>query len=206
MNTANPTPHFDESLKIRRQQAIVAMINRVRGRLRDGVDVDSIEFAKGELMKLCEQSELFPRDDFPVPTRKQKELFFHVHEDQDREYALYVNSALPGQYYGPHNHGTSWAIIAAIEGDEVHGLYRQTGHSTAEWANDITVRPGTAVSMLPGGIHSIRASGNTPLLHLHFYGQSFEIQGERTEFDLERGTAKYFTMNDSDLSYIIDMK
>ena len=194
------------SIKERRKQAIVAMVDRVRHCLNEGITIASIELAKVELMKLSEQQALFPREDFPVPSEGQSELFFHVYEDPIQEYSLYVYSALPGQSYRPHNHGNSWAIVAAIEGTEIHSLYRQTEYSSAaEWITDIIVEPGTAVSLLPGGIHAIQSAGDCPLLHLHFYGKSFEIQGERTEFDVRTGQACHLTLDDNDLSYIIDV-
>ncbi|MYB33857.1 MAG: hypothetical protein F4X92_01750 [Gammaproteobacteria bacterium] len=195
------------SIKERRKQAIVAMVDRARHCLNGGINIASIELAKDELMKLCEQRELFPREDFPVPSDGRYELFFHVYEDLVQEYSLYVYSALPGQSYRPHNHGNSWAIVAAIEGMEIHSLYRQTGYSsTPEWVSDISVKPGTAVSLLPGGIHAIQSAGDCPLLHLHFYGKSFEIQGERTEFDVKTGQAYHLTLDENDLSYIIDIR
>ncbi len=195
------------SIKEQRKQAIIAMVDRVRHCLNEGINIDSIELAKRELMKLCEQWELFPREDFPVPSDEQPELFFHIYEDPVQEYSLYVYSALPGQAYRPHNHGNSWAIVAAIEGMEIHSLYRQAGYSsTVEWVTDIIVKPGTAVSLLPGGIHAIQSAGDCPLLHLHFYGKSFEIQGERTEFDVKTGQAHHLTLDENNLSYIIDAR
>ncbi|MCY4218267.1 MAG: hypothetical protein OXE56_03210 [Gammaproteobacteria bacterium] len=183
------------------------MVSQVRYCLsKEGINTNSIEKAKGELLKLCEQPELFPRDDFPVPPAGQSELFFHVYEDPIQEYSLYVYSALCGKAYRPHNHGNSWAIIAAIEGAEKHSLYKQTGYSSANWIADIIVQPGTAVSLLPGGIHAIESVGNSPLLHLHFYGKSFEIQGERVEFDKKTGRSYHLTLDDNNLSYIIDAK
>lgn len=182
------------------------MVNNVRRGLDERVDAASIETAKHELMKLCKRKELFPRDEFPVPSAGCTELFFHIYADPMQEYSLYVYSALPGQSYRPHDHGNSWAIVAAIEGVEIHSLYRQKDYSSTEWIKDITVQPGVAVSMLPGEIHSIRSAGTCPLLHLHFYGKSFEIQGERIEFDIETGQAYPLTLDNNYLSYIIDAK
>lgn len=192
------------SVKQARKQEIISTVDRVRIILADGVNVDSINLAKQELIGLCTKSHLFPRSDFPVPDKEQVERFFFVHEDENGEYALYVNSALPCQTYRPHNHGGSWAIIAAIEGEERHGLYREITPDTVELVNEIVVKPGTAVSMLGDGIHSISAQGEKPLLHLHFYGQSFESQGERSEYDLENGICEKIVMQD--LDYIEDAR
>jgi len=71
---------------------------------------------------------------------------------------------------------------------------------------DITVQPGTAVSLLPGRLHAIRSAGDCPLMHLHFYGKAFEIQGERVEFDVKTGQAYHLTLDERHLSYIIDAR
>ena len=192
------------NMKTARHHAIVDCVDRAKKHLREGVDVESIHLAKAELMTLCRQRHLFPRSEFPVPDAEQVERFFLVYEDEKGEYALYVNSALPCQSYRPHDHGGSWAIIAAIEGEEKHGLYREGTPDTVELVNEIVVKPGTAVSMLGDGIHSIDAQGDQPLLHLHFYGKSFATQGQRVEYDLENGVAERFTMRD--LDYIEDAR
>ena len=192
------------STKHKRALEIKATVQRVDNILCNGVNVNSINLAKQELMNLCSKGHLFPRSDFPVPDQEQVERFFLVHEEDNGDYALYVNSALPSQAYRPHDHGGTWAIIAAIEGEEKHGLYREVTPDTVELVNEIVVRPGTAVSMLGDGIHSIAAQGDKPLLHLHFYGRSLEIQGKRTEYDLERGISERLVLED--LDYIEDAR
>ena len=189
-----------------RDYSIKAMVSRTRAHLANGVCVNTIELAKQELMSLCSMPELFPRTEFPVPSEVRGERFFLVHEDSDQMFALYVNSALPGQSYPPHNHGNSWAIIAAIEGREYHGLYRQSSEQTVELIEEIIVQPGTAISMLQGGIHSIRAIGQAPLLHLHYYGFSLQSQGQRIQFDINSSTADFLTLGKNELSYIEDMR
>ena len=100
----------------------------------------------------------------------------------------------------------AWAIVAAIEGEETHKLYQETakGAQTIEQVAELTVQPGTAVSMLPGGIHAIEANGTTPLLHLHLYGCMFEQQSERRQFDLESGTVRTFRLED--VGFVTDVR
>ena len=190
--------------KQRRHSAIESMVSKVKAHISDGINVQSLDLVKNELLQLCTQGHLFPRSDFPVPDEKQIEWFYLVYEDEQGEYALYINSALPCQTYRPHNHGGSWAIIAAVEGQEKHGLYRALDDNSVELVNEIVVKPGTAVSMLEDGIHSIAAQGSKPLLHLHFYGMSFPKQGKRIEYDLEKGTAEHIFLED--LDYIVDLR
>ena len=154
-------------------------------------------------MSLCARTELFPRSDFPLPEGNETERTFLIHEDENGEFALYVNSGLPGQTYRPHNHGGSWAIVAAVSGMEKHKLYRKIQESSdsagppIEQVGEIDVQPGTAVSMLPEGIHSIHALGQDPLLHLHLYGRRFSDQSERAEYDLETNTVDRFVLEAS---------
>lgn len=195
--------NYDDSentmtIKQQRTAAIEFMVDQFKYHLKDGVNLESINRAKQEVMTLCELTELFPRTDFPVPDEQTIERFYQVYEDDRGEYALYVNSAIPCQTYRPHNHGGSWAIIAAIEGAERHSLYEPETDKTVNLVNEIVVKPGTAVSMLEDGIHSIQAEGNQPLLHLHFYGCSFAKQGLRTEYNLDNKTAERFYLDDPD--------
>ena len=194
------------SIREQRNHAIDALVNRSREHVRNGVTVQSITRVKEELLELASRSKLFSRTDFPVPDKQTREEFLLIHEDENMEFALYLNSALPGQYYRPHDHGCSWAVIAAVEGKERHGLYRETGSGKINLIDEITVQPGTGVSILEGGIHSISGSGNEPLLHLHFYGRSFLAQGERREYDVERGCVEYLTFSKKDLDYIKDAR
>lgn len=194
------------SIRAQRNHAIDVLVSRSREHVMGGVTVQSITCIKEELIALASHRDLFPRDEFPVPDEQTREEFLLIHEDENLEFALYLNSALPGQYYRPHNHGCSWAVIAAVEGREVHGLYRETAPGKIRLVNEITVQPGTGISMLEGGIHSISGSGSEPLLHLHFYGKSFLAQGERAEYDMEQGTIEYLTFSEEDLSYIRDAR
>ena len=180
-----------------RHEAVVSSIDRIRGILEPGIDIPAMEQAKLELMSLCERKDLFPRVDFPVPADEVDRTYL-VYQDDDGQYALYVNSSLPGQQSEPHDHGVSWAIVAAIEGEERHRLYRSeaTDGSDLRQVSELVVRPGNAVSLLPRGIHAIEANGDQPLLHLHLYGASFDTQEERRQFDSETGKVKTFVLED----------
>ena len=188
--------------KTLRNKAIKNTITQIEKILADRIDVSNLEAAKQQLMNLCAKSELFPREDFPVPDKGLTERTFLVYENNDGSYALYVNSGASGQSSPPHNHGGSWAIVAAISGEETHRLYVEDTNidSAKETSNirqvaELTVNPGTAVSMMPEGIHSIHA-GDKPLLHLHLYGKSFQTQSERKEFNLESGEFRRFVLED----------
>ncbi len=179
-----------------RRKAVAATIAEIKQHLAGGVAVPSIERAKQSLMRLAAQAHLFPREDFPLPEDGAMERTFLIHEDENGANALYVNSGLPGQATRPHNHGGSWAIVVAVEGEELHRLYVPEG-GTVRQAGELTVAPGAGVSLLPDGIHSIHAVSDRPLLHLHLYGMGFPHQGERMEYDLETGAALRFKLEDA---------
>ena len=194
------------NVKARREAAILDCIANIKEVFQEGVTVPALEEAKKHLMALCEERALFPRSDFPVPDEVEIERTSLIYQDNDGSYALYVNSSRPGQTSRPHDHGGSWAIVAAIEGEETHRLYRHDGADIGglHQVTELVVRPGTAVSLLPDGIHAIDAESSEPLLHLHLYGQGFAQQGERREFERETGKVHRFRLED--LGFIEDAR
>lgn len=191
------------SVKTQRQSVIEAAIDEIRTIMAEGISIETLERAKRVLISLCERAELFPREDFPVPDGDLTERTFLLREDDDGALALYVNSGLPAQSYRPHNHGGAWAIVAAVEGSERHDLYT-CEQEKLEHAGEVVVQPGTAVSMLPEGIHAIQGVGDQPLLHLHLYARNFANQAERIEFDPEAGTSHRFKLED--LGFVEDAR
>lgn len=183
--------------KQRRTHAIAKTIADIKLVLDQGPSVERLDRAKERLMRLCEARHLFPRADFPVPEGEISRTYL-VHQDADGSYALYVNSSLPGQSSQPHDHGGAWAIVAAVEGEETHRLYATDAQAPerVQQIGALTVKPGTAVSLRPDGIHAIEAHGTTPLLHLHLYATAFERQAARRQFDLEAGTVHRFVLDD----------
>ena len=169
--------------------------------MKNGVTVASMNKAKEELMNLAAKKNLFENDFLP-PDQGEIYRTFLIYQDDNGEYSLYVNASLPGQESPPHDHGGSWAIVVAVKGEELHRVYKANPDLTEvqsqpiQLANEILVKPGSAISLLPEGIHSIHANSDEPLLHLHLYGKGFEFQGERNEYDLESGAVKRFKLDD----------
>lgn len=189
-----------------RRDAVAQTIARIRGHLDTALDIGALEAAKAELLRLCERGELFDFGAFPLPEDGANEITYFIHCEPDGRYALYVNSGMPTQTYRPHNHGGAWAIIAGVTGEEDHDLYVETGDPATPLRKSATlpVAPGKAVSLLPDGIHAIRAKGGEPLLHLHLYAYPFEAQGERTEWDPDTHSPVTFKMKD--LGVMVDAR
>ncbi|MEM7226616.1 MAG: cysteine dioxygenase [Pseudomonadota bacterium] len=182
------------SVKQKRDIAVRETVEQIKELFRDGVSVPLLNEAKSLLVALCAKKELFPRDDFPLPDGEPVYRTFLIHQDEDGGNALYVNSSLPGQTSCPHDHGGSWAIIAAVAGEEAHRFYVADDDGALHQVGERVVKPGTAVSMMPDGIHAIEMTKEEPLLHLHLYGLGFHLQKDRRQFDLETGTVSRFAI------------
>lgn len=170
------------------------------------IDVARMEKAKKPFLALCARDDLFRFEDFPLDPDGGPERTYLIHTEAGDTYALYVNAGRPGQSFRPHDHGGAWAYVGAVTGEETHRLFTRTGASGAPIRHDatITVRPGTAVSLLPDGIHAIAAEGTEPLLHLHLYARTFETIGLRSEFDEETGDV--YTFEKAEVGEIVDLR
>lgn len=163
----------------------------------NGVNSASLERVREELYDLATQIELFPASDFPVPTDGDTTRRYLLSVDADQTFALYLNRVMPGHYSRPHNH-TTWAVVTAVEGNEVNQLFRRTddgsvaGKATIEFDREVVVRPNVGVTLLPNDIHSIENQGNLPTMHLHMYGRALETLTERIGFDINQGTYEHF--------------
>ena len=164
-----------------------------------GVTRESLSEMREHLYVLASQQELFPREDFPPPTDGDTNIRYVLSEDDDQRFALYLNSILPGKLTEPHNH-TTWAIVVAVEGEEQNRFYRRAddgsvpGKATLEFDEEIVVKPGVGVAMMPDDIHSIAVVGDTPTLHFHMYGRAIETLTERVGYNIEEGTCEYYRL------------
>ena len=176
-----------------RRQAIKETAEKILSIIGDAPSVARMEQAKPHLMALAARKDLFPAQDFPAPQGETTDRTYLIYDNADGA-ALYAIAAIPGMTYRPHDHGGSWAMIAAVQGQEKHYLYQvdPAAPATPVLKDTLTCEPGTAVSLLPDGIHAIEGVGTEPLLHLHFYGTRFEDQGDRTEYDLAGGRTDVF--------------
>lgn len=178
-----------------RMNAIGDLIAEAKAQLFEGVTDKALQGVKAALMRLTEQRHLFTQDDYPLPAEDKIDRNYLIHEEDDGSFALYVNSSRPGQRSRPHNHGGTWAVVAAVSGQETHRLYCD-GADGIRLTAEMTVEPGTAVALGPDGIHEIHAESTQPLLHLHLYGLAFRMQGERKEYDLDTGAVHAFVLDD----------
>ena len=183
-----------------RAKAVSDTVDRIREiEHTRGVTRESLSEMRECLYALASKHDLFSREDFPPPADGDTNIRYVLSEDDDQRFALYLNSILPGKLTEPHNH-TTWAIVVAGEGEEQNRFYKRTddgsvpGKATLEFDEEIVVKPGVGVAMMPDDIHSIAVVGNTPTLHFHMYGRAIETLSERVGYDIEEGTYEYYTL------------
>ena len=180
-----------------RRAAVDATLADVRQLIADGApDRAALAAVTARLEALAQQRELFTRADFPPPDAGQgvgASTRYRLNAaDGDEGLALYLNSILPGKTTQPHNH-TTWAVIVAVEGQEVNRVYEHTddgsnpAQARIELAREVTVQPGASIAFLPDDVHSIHVVGDAPTLHFHLYGKPLERLSERIGIDADTG-------------------
>lgn len=190
------------SIAHERRQAVDAALADVR-RLLNGVPPDRSTLAAitARLEQLASHKALFSRTDFPPPAETAgvgASTRYRLNPaDGDADLALYLNSINPGKTTAPHNH-TTWAVIVAVEGQEVNRIYERTddrsdpARARIHVAREFTVQPGAPIAFLPDDIHSIHVVGTEPTLHFHLYGQPLETLTGRVAIDPETGVVKNY--------------
>ena len=172
-------------------------MDRVKGIERSqGVTRAALDAIKAELLHLAESRDLFPSAEFPPPPAGEKgSRRYLLQEDPDGRFAIYMLALNPGNSTKPHDH-TTWAVVTAVEGQELNKVYRRTddasvaGEARLELVREVMVEPGTGIALMPEDIHSIHTNGTATTRHLHCYGLALERLDERQGFDLEAGTVQ----------------
>jgi predicted metal-dependent enzyme (double-stranded beta helix superfamily) len=178
-----------------RQAAVTALLDHVRHIVvKQGLIRAALDAISERLQALAaDHAELFSAADFPPPQAGSGDTStrYRLNPGEDG-FALYLNSLLPGKTTIPHNHDT-WAVIAALEGEELNRVYKRTDdgtdpeHATLDLEREVVVRPGTPIAFLPEDIHSIHVAGATPTLHFHLYGRPLETLSGRLGYELDTG-------------------
>ncbi len=180
-----------------RTAAVAATIERIRGiEQEQGVTRDALAAIERAMLDLAAQPGLFPDADFPPPPPGEKaSRRYLLQQDPDGRFAMYLNALNPGNESKPHDH-TTWAVIAAVDGQELNRVYRRTddgstpGQARLVPEREVMVEPGRAIALMPEDIHSIHTTGDRPTRHLHVYGLALEKLDRRQGFDPETGTVK----------------
>jgi predicted metal-dependent enzyme (double-stranded beta helix superfamily) len=178
-----------------RAAAVSAMIDRVRAIERaQGVTRPALDAIKVEMLRLAAQEHLFPSSEFPPPPNGEKgSRRYLLQEDADNRFALYMNALNPGNETKPHDH-TTWAVVVAVDGQELNKVYRQLP-GRLDIDHEVMVEPGSGIALMPDDIHSIHTTGSVPTRHLHMYGLALEKLDNRMAYDQQTGEAIPYNAN-----------
>ena len=185
-----------------RTAAVAATIDRIRAIEREkGVTRAALDAIKAEMMRLAAREELFPSAAYPPPPAgEQGANRYLLQQDEDNRFALYLNALNPGNETKPHDH-TTWAVVVAVEGQELNKVYRRTDDAADPEKcglvvdHEIMVEPGRGIALMPEDIHSIHTTGGVPTRHLHMYGLALEQLDGRRAFDPDEGRITFYNKN-----------
>lgn len=183
--------------KADRERAVAATVAKIRAIEKEqGVTPKALQAIKAVMLELAAKRELFPPQVF-APDNPRIGTLYRLSEDADHRFAMYASCSHPGRSTPPHDH-TTWAVIAGVHGEEHNKFYRRTddgskpGEGQVAIDHEFTVRPGTAVTLMPNDIHSIHLGPVGPHVNLHMYGLSLEHLPNRVAYDTAKGTYKVF--------------
>ena len=184
--------------KEERQQAVAETVQNAKRIAGEGpIDRSRLARILEQLVGLASRRTLWTENDYPPPGDDERQARYLIQEDPDHGFALYLNVMRPGKQITPHNH-TTWAVIVAVEGQEVNRIYARTddrsdpARARIHVARELTVQPGAPIAFLPDDIHSIHVVGTEPTLHFHLYGQPLETLTGRVAIDPETGEVKNY--------------
>jgi len=180
-----------------RTAAVAATIDRIRAiEAEQVVTRAALAAIETEMLALAAQQHLFPSSEFlPPPEGEKGNRRYLLQEDPDNRFAMYLNALNPGNATNPHDH-TTWAVVVAVEGQELNKVYRRTddasqdGRATLVVDHEVMGEPGRGIGLMPEDIHSIHTTGDVPTRHLHMYGLALEKLDNRRGFDLDAGTVQ----------------
>jgi predicted metal-dependent enzyme (double-stranded beta helix superfamily) len=185
-----------------RTAAVAATIDRIRAiEAAEGVTRASLDAIKVEMLALAAQEHLFPMAEFPPPPAGEKgSRRYLLQEDPNNRFALYMNALNPGNSTKPHDH-TTWAVVVAVEGQELNKVYKRFDDGSdpdrcdLRVDHEVMVEQGRGIALMPEDIHSIHTTGDRPTRHLHMYGLALEKLDNRRAFDTETGEVKPYNKN-----------
>ena len=180
-----------------RAAVIEDFLKKIRVINQSGVDRSALVHIVTLLEALAERRDLFNFDEFPAPVPGQGTTAFRYRLNDDGDTpTLYLNSLLPGKSTLAHNHET-WAIISAVEGQEINYVYRRSdegrepGFTSLHLEREVIVQPGTSISFLGDDLHGIKVEGEQATLHFHLYGLPLESLNGRYGVDAQGRILNY---------------
>jgi len=192
------------SISKTRSDAVTVLLAEVQGILANqSLNRDSLAAIQFKLVEIAGQSSLWEASDFPRSEGNVLHARYQVAQSDDL--TLYLNVMRAGNKTPPHNH-TTWACIAAVEGEEQNFMYERIddgatpGNAELRQTAHIPVAPGSGISLMPDDIHHVEITGDRTIRHLHLYGRPLESLDERLSFDMSAGTCEVMDIGVKSLS------
>lgn len=158
-----------------RQTKIKTTVDAIRSMVNGTtLDKNLLEKIKVELLVLAKEKHLFDFDHFPPPDANsdRRSCLYRLSEDEDHQFALYVNVADGTVAAPPHDH-TTWAVIVGVAGEEENRFYKKLDKGP-DYVSKTVVMPGVGVTLMPDDLHSIHIEEGAPVLNFHMYGLGLE--------------------------------
>ncbi|MCR9072469.1 MAG: hypothetical protein NXI18_12170 [Alphaproteobacteria bacterium] len=126
-----------------------------------------------------------------VPEFEGEDCILH----RESAVSVFLVRQTPNTAGPPHDHGMP-AVIAMLEGVEIHRHFRRDGDEIV-LEREETVGPGQMLSLGPDDVHAIANPDDTASLGVHVYLGDI-VGRERTLWDLRSGAAMAFSVGDYD--------
>lgn len=188
------------SIAAQRSADVAEAMDVIRQSVAQGaVDREALSDILSVVQKLADKTAYWNATEFPPAEGGELQARYLISQEPDESLTLYLNVMHPGKLIPPHNH-TTWACVAAVEGEEHNYIYRRLddgsipGVGRLGQTDIIVVGPGTGVALMPDDIHSVEILGQSTIRHLHMYGRALETLKDRTVYDLANGTCKPMTI------------
>jgi len=146
------------------QNALETFIARVRASWGP-ISTEVVAACRGHLQSLLEASSEEP---WLAALLADKPASRELHRDPDHGFVLLAHTEPEGLYRRPHDHGRSWVLYGVQSGEvEMGGFVRSEdpdGRVRLVKRDATLVRPGAAMTYLPGDIHDTRCATGPALL------------------------------------------
>jgi predicted metal-dependent enzyme (double-stranded beta helix superfamily) len=140
-------------------------------------EADRLSDIRDVLVDLAAQPEVFPPSAFPRAEGSSGGLYRLAHAPDGRG-GIYVSLGFTGRGGGqPHTHASWAAVVGVSGGTETNFIYEKTAADSFDLKDTVVVGPGDAILLPTGAYHTIEVVSDTPVLHVHAYGERAERPG-----------------------------
>lgn len=134
---------------------------------------------RGHLRALLQAA---PTEDWLASLLNEKPASRELYRDPDHGFVLLAHTEAEELYRRPHDHGRSWGLYGVQSGTSEMGSYGQhhdpDGQVRLVKRDTTLVRPGMAMTYLPGDIHDTRCTAG-PALLFRFTERDLQVEDKQ---------------------------